>query len=133
MGPGTGLGDRPMKSVFAKLTALQLIGGLIGIALLYLLVDNELSRRMNEGFVTHGQVVAQSLARSVEPALVGHDLTSVQSNLDSILASPNVEWACVTTPDGEVIAHTLVPRFPESISIAELSSHKDGKDITIPG
>lgn len=122
-----------MKSVFAKLTMLQLVEGLIGIAILYWLVDAELSQRMNEGFVTHGQVVAQSLAKAVEPALVGRDLTSVQSNLDAMLASPNVEWACVTAPGGEVIAHTLVPRFPESISIAELSSHKDGVDITMPG
>jgi two-component system, sensor histidine kinase and response regulator len=122
-----------MKSVFAKLTMLQLVGGLIGIAILYWLVDAELSQRMNEGFVTHGQVVAQSLAKTVEPALVGRDLTSVQSNLDAMLASPNVEWACVTAPGGEVLAHTLVPRFPESISIAELSSHKDGVDITMPG
>ncbi|HJX84369.1 MAG TPA: PAS domain S-box protein, partial [Candidatus Angelobacter sp.] len=122
-----------MKSVFAKLTALQLVGGLIGIAILYVLVDTQLSQRMNEGFVTHGQVVAQSLAKSVESALVGHDLTSVQSNLDAILASPNVEWACVTAPDGEVLAHTMVPSFPESISIAALSSHKDGADIAMPG
>ena len=117
-----------MKSVFAKLTVLQLVGGLIGIAVLYWIIDTRFSQKMTETYGIHGQVVAQSLAKAVEPALVSHDLTSVQSNLDAILASPNVEWACVTAPGGEVIAHTLVPQFPESISIAQLSSHKDGQD-----
>jgi two-component system sensor histidine kinase/response regulator len=122
-----------MKSVFVKLAILQLVGGLVGIAILYSIMDSEISQRMNESYVTHGQVVAQSLAKSVEPALVGHDLTSVQSNLDAILASPNVEWACVTAPDGEIVAHTLVPTFPKSISMAQISSHKDGQAITMPG
>jgi two-component system sensor histidine kinase/response regulator len=122
-----------MKSVFAKLAILQLVGGLLGIAILYSIMDSEISQRMYESYVTHGQVVAQSLAKAVEPALVSHDLTSVQSNLDAILASPNVEWACVTAPDGEIVAHTLVPTFPESISMAQISSHKDGQPITMPG
>src|SRR6202521_2670949 len=133
MGLGMGHRNRPMKSIFAKLTVLQLVGGLLGIAILYLILDTRFSKRMSETYATHGQEVAQLLAKAVEPALVSHDLTSVQSNLDAILASPNVEWACVTAPDGEVLAHTLVPRFPESISIAEISSHKDGDAITMPG
>jgi two-component system, sensor histidine kinase and response regulator len=53
--------------------------------------------------------------------------------LDAILTSPDIEWACVTAPDGKILAHTLVPRFPESISIAKLSSYKDGETITMPG
>jgi two-component system sensor histidine kinase/response regulator len=122
-----------MKSVFAKLAILQLAGGLLGVAILYVIIDTRFSQKMTETYATHGQVVAQSLAKAVEPALVGHDLTSVQSNLDAILASPGVEWACVTAPDGEVLAHTLVPRFPESISIAKLSSDKDGQAIIMPG
>jgi PAS domain S-box-containing protein len=122
-----------MKSVFTKLAVSQLVVGLLGLTILYLIIDFRFCQRMNETYAIHGQVVAQSLAKAVEPALVSRDLTSVQSTLDAILASPDVEWACVTAPDGEVLAHTLVPRFPESISIAQLSSHKDGETITMPG
>jgi PAS domain S-box-containing protein len=122
-----------MKSVFAKLALLQLAGGLLGISILYLLMDSQLSRGMNENYVTHGQVVAQTLAKAVEPGLINHDLTSVQSSLDAMLTSPNVEWVCVTAPDGQILAHTLVPRFPEALSIAEISNQKHGAVITMPG
>jgi two-component system, sensor histidine kinase and response regulator len=122
-----------MKSVFTKLALSQLIVGALGLSILYLMIDLRFSQRMNQTYAIHGQVVAQSLAKTVEPALVSRDLTSVQSTLDGILTSPDVEWACVTAPNGEILAHTLVPRFPESISIAKLSSHKDGETIAMPG
>ena len=122
-----------MKGVFAKLAVLQLIGGVFGVAVLYFIMDIQLSRRMNESYVSHGKVVAQSLAKAVEPALVGGDLTTVQSSLDAILASPDVEWACVTSNDGEILAHTLVPQFPASISVGKIPSDNDGELITMPG
>ncbi|HXO39361.1 MAG TPA: PAS domain S-box protein, partial [Candidatus Acidoferrum sp.] len=122
-----------MKSVFTKLAVSQFIVGLLGLTILYLIIDFRFSQRISETYAIHGQVVAQLLSKAVEPALVSRDLTLTQSSLDGILASPNVEWACVTAPDGEILAHTLVPGFPESISIAKLSSHKDGETITMPG
>src|ERR1700686_789078 len=133
MGTGAGHRSNAMKSVFAKLAILQLAGGLLGVAILYLIIDNRFSQRMTETYAIHGQVVTQSLAKSVETELVSHDLTSVQSNLDAILAIPNVEWAYVTAPDGEVLAHTFVPRFPEFLSTAKISSRKEGETITMSG
>src|SRR5579872_6508355 len=108
-----------MKSVFTKLTALQVIGGVLGMAILYVVMDRQLSRQMTDNYVTYGQVVAESLAKAIEPALVNRDLTSVQSALDTVLASPSVEWAYVSAPEGEVLAHTFVPQFPDSLSAAE--------------
>ncbi|HXA85282.1 MAG TPA: HAMP domain-containing protein, partial [Candidatus Dormibacteraeota bacterium] len=122
-----------MKSVFTKLAVSQFIVGLLGLTILYLIIDFRFSQRISETYAIHGQVVAQLLSKAVEPALVSRDLTLIQSSLDGILSSPNVEWACVTAPDGEILAHTLVPSFPESISIASLSSHKDGETIAMPG
>ena len=121
-----------MRTVFAKLTLLQLSGGALGIAVLYLVMDAQFTRNMNQNYVRHGQVVAQSLARAVEPGLVNHDLTSVQSSLDAMLTSPDVEWIAVTGPDGEVLAHTLVPSFPPSIAMSEISRQKDGAIVTMP-
>src|SRR5450432_1654219 len=121
-----------MKSVFAKLALLQLLGGLFGIAILYFLMDSQLSQGMNESYMTHAQVVTQSLAKAVEAGLVGHDLTSVQSILDAMLSSPGVEWICVTAPDGQILAHTLVPDFPASIPISMLSGQREGALVKMP-
>ncbi|MGH9644825.1 MAG: hypothetical protein ACRD3Q_20675, partial [Terriglobales bacterium] len=104
-----------MKSIARKLTSLQLVCAVIVVALLFTLMNRELSRRMTESFMTHGEVVAAALAKSVEPALVSHDLTSVQSALDASLTIPNVEWAYVAALDGRVLADTFAPKFPDAL------------------
>jgi signal transduction histidine kinase/DNA-binding response OmpR family regulator len=104
-----------MKTISGKLTALQLLCALMVVAILYTVIDNQLSKRMTDNFVSHGEVVAQALAKSVEPSLVNHDLTSVQSSLDAVLTVPQVAWAYVAAPDGQVLAHTFVPKFPEEL------------------
>jgi hypothetical protein len=86
-----------------------------GDSVLYALMDRQLTRRMTANFISHGEVVAEALAKSVEPALVGRDLTSVQSALDGVLSIANVQWAFVTGPDGRVLAHTFVPKFPDAL------------------
>jgi signal transduction histidine kinase/CheY-like chemotaxis protein/HAMP domain-containing protein len=121
-----------MKSISAKLLALQLVSALVVIAVLYALMDRQLTRRMTANFMSHGEVVAEALAKSVEPALVGRDLTSVQSALDAVLSIANVQWAFVTGPDGRVLAHTFVPKFPDALK----NRPRDPLDhfaITLPG
>ncbi len=105
-----------MRSLFAKLTAVQAICAVGAVVALYALMDKPLTRRMSEEFVSHGQVVAGALAQSVEPALVNRDATALQSALDGVLRVPHVEWAYVTSASGEVLAHTFVPRPPEWLS-----------------
>lgn len=70
---------------------------------------------MTADFVKHAEVVAASVARSVERALVEKDLTTVQSVLDAVLSVPDVEWAFVRDPNGQVLAHTFAPRFPAAL------------------
>jgi signal transduction histidine kinase/DNA-binding response OmpR family regulator len=121
-----------MKSISAKLLALQLVSAVLVIAVLYALMNRQLTQRMTANFISHGEVVAEALAKSVEPALVGRDLTSVQSALDAVLSIPNVQWAFVTAPDGRVLAHTFVPKFPDVLKnrTAGLNDHSA---ITLPG
>ena len=73
-----------MKSISRKLTTLQLVCAVLVVALLYTLMNRQLSQRMTENFMAHGDVVAVALAKSVEPSLVNRDLTSVQSALDAV-------------------------------------------------
>ena len=66
--------------------------------------------------MVHGDSVSATLAKSVEPALINGDLTSVQSALDGTLAAPDVGWVYVTAPDGRVLAHTFIPKFPDALA-----------------
>lgn len=104
-----------MKRVSAKLITLQLTSAVLVVAVLYGLMDRQLSSRMTTDFQARGEIVAEALAKSVEPAMVDRDLTSVQSSLDAVLTIPNVEWAFVAGPDGRVLAHTFVPKFPDAL------------------
>ena len=114
-----------MKRISAKFLALQLGCAAIVVVLLYALMDYELSRRLTENFMAHGDFVAEALAKSAEPALVNRDLTSVQSAMDAVLTTPNVAWAFVAAPDGQVLAHTFVPSFPARLEnqIPSLQDH----------
>jgi hypothetical protein len=58
----------------------QLDCAVLVVVVLYSLMDRQLSRRMTENFMARGDVVAEALAKSVEPPLISHDLTSVQSS-----------------------------------------------------
>ncbi len=120
-----------MRSISAKLLALQLAGGVLVVATLYALLHRQALTGLTSEFTQHAEVVASSLARSVEPALVERDPTTVQSELDAVLSVPDVAWAFVTGPDGQVLAHTFVPKVP-----AELKgwTRPDGPpETTIPG
>jgi signal transduction histidine kinase/CheY-like chemotaxis protein len=121
-----------MKSISRKLTTLQLVCAVLVVVVLYTLMNRQLSQRLTENFMAHGDVVAAALAKSVEPALVSRDLTSVQSALDATLSIPDVEWAYVTAPDGHVLAHTFVPKFPDTLS-DQTPSLKDRSLITLAG
>ncbi len=104
-----------MKTVSAKLTALNLACAVLVVGVLYVLMNRELTSILNDRFINQGQTVAAAMAKSVEPFLVNHDLTSIQSALDQVLAIQDVEWAYVMAPDGQVLAHTFVPKFPDSL------------------
>src|SRR5437667_249838 len=107
-----------MKSISAKLTILNLVCALLAVAVLYVLMDRQLTKVMNDRFVNQGQTVAGAMAKSAEPFLVTHDLTSIQSAVDQVLAIEDVEWAYVLAPDGHVVAHTFVPKFPDALKEA---------------
>ncbi|HXL22312.1 MAG TPA: response regulator [Candidatus Dormibacteraeota bacterium] len=104
-----------MRSISAKLMILQLVSAVLVVALMYVLVDRQLSHRMTANFQIRGEIVAEALAKSVEALLVSRDLTSAQSSLDAVLSIPNVEWAFVAGPDGRVLGHTFVPKFPDAL------------------
>src|SRR5690242_1031951 len=98
-----------MRTVSAKLTTLNLLCAAMVAAALFLLMDKQLTSILRQRFVGQGLTVATATAKSVEPYLIDHDSTSIQSAIDQVLAIPDVEWAYVADPGGHVLAHTFIP------------------------
>ena len=84
-----------MKSILGKLALLQVVAALVVSGLFYNLVDRGLMKQLTGRFVDHGSVVASQLAKSVQSAIIVHDLISVQSELDEVVQIPDVKWAYV--------------------------------------
>ena len=122
-----------MRSLFAKLTLVQVICAIGAVTTLYALMDNPLAKQMSEQFVSHGQEVAEALAQAAEPALVNRDSTALQGAVNQALRVPQLEWAYVTSADGKVLAHTFVPRFPSWIPLKRDSKKSEWSIVTEPG
>ena len=101
-----------MRSISWKFALLQLVCASLVVVILYASLDWQFSPRVTESFVAQCEVVTAGLAQSVEPSLVARDITSAQSAIDQVLSIPDVKWAYITAPNGEVLADTFVPGFP---------------------
>jgi two-component system sensor histidine kinase/response regulator len=121
-----------VRSISGKLALLQLVCALLVVVVLYWVLDKQLSVRMEANFAVKGDVIAAALAKSVEPALINRDITSVQSALDAVLNVPGVQWAYVEAPDGTVLAHTFVPQFPPKLKM-QLEGAADVTHISLTG
>jgi two-component system sensor histidine kinase/response regulator len=121
-----------VRSISGKLALLQLVCALLVVVVLYWVLDKQLSMRMEANFAANGDVIASALAKSVEPALINRDITSVQSALDAVLSVPGVQWAYIEAPDGTVLAHTFVPQFPPRLK-TRLDGTADVTHISLAG
>jgi two-component system, sensor histidine kinase and response regulator len=121
-----------VRNISGKLALLQLVCALLVVVVLYWVLDRQLSVRMQTDFAAHGEVIASALAKSVEPALIGRDITSVQSALDAVLSVPGVRWAYIEAPDGKVLAHTFVPQFPPKLKM-QMVGAADAAHISLSG
>jgi two-component system, sensor histidine kinase and response regulator len=111
MAAGTGV----MSSISSKFALLQLVCASLVAVILYVSMDRQLLPQLTGSFVTRSEVVTEGLAASVEPSLVSRDITSAQAAIDQVLSVPDVKWAYITAPNGEVLADTFVPQFPEEL------------------
>jgi PAS domain S-box-containing protein len=121
-----------MRSIARKLAILQLACALLVVVVLYWVLDRQLSVQMRANFAAHADVIASALAKSVEPALISRDITSVQSALDAVLSVPGVQWAFISAPDGSVLAHTFVPQFPPQLKM-QLQGTEEVTRISVAG
>ncbi len=104
-----------MKSILVQLMTLQLFCALVALVVLWKLSDRTFTETMSKGFLTNAETVGASLSKEMELPVANRDFTAVQSALDSALKLPNVEWAYVTSAQGEVVADTFVPVIPAGL------------------
>jgi two-component system sensor histidine kinase/response regulator len=121
-----------MRGISFKLAVLQLACAFLVAAVLYWVLDRQLSVQMRANFAAHADVITSALAKSVEPALISRDLTSGQSSLDAVLRVAGVQWAYISAPDGHVLAHTFVPQFPPKLK-TQLEAAADVTSISLEG
>jgi signal transduction histidine kinase len=122
-----------IKRLFVKLVLLQLLCAVLVVVTLQALVEHYFRERMYAEFVSHGEVFAKALAKSVEISLIARDVASVQSALDQALKLPNVSWAYVIARDGQVSAHTFVPEFPAFLTNLDGINSGSRSDLDMPG
>ena len=121
-----------MSRISSKFALLQLVCASLVAVILYASVDRQLLPQLTESFVTRSEVVTEGLAASVESSLVARDITSAQAAIDQVLSVPDVKWAYITAPNGEVLADTFVPQFPDQLK-RNLSTVNDYAWIRLAG
>jgi two-component system sensor histidine kinase/response regulator len=121
-----------MNSISWKFGLLQLACASFVVVVLYLSLDRQLLPRARQGFEAQCEVVTEGLAKAVESSLVARDITSAQAAIDQVLSIPDVKWAYVTAPNGEVLADTFVPEFPDALA-RRVSAVKDSAWIHLDG
>ncbi len=114
-----------MNSISWKFALLQLVCAFLVVLILYFCMDWQLLPRVKESFVSQCEVVTAGLAQAVESPLVARDIASAQVAVDQVLRVRDVKWAYITAPDGEVLAHTFVPQFPDELArqVSVVSDH----------
>jgi two-component system, sensor histidine kinase and response regulator len=105
-----------MNSISWKFALLQLVCALLVVVILYFSMDWQFLPRVKDSFVAQCEVVTAGLAQSVESPLIARDITSAQVAIDQVLRVRDVKWAYITAPNGEVLAHTFVPQFPDELA-----------------
>jgi two-component system, sensor histidine kinase and response regulator len=105
-----------MSSISRKFALLQLGCACFVVVIFYVSMDRQLLPLVREGFVAKCEIVTAGLAKSVESSLVARDIVSAQAAIDQVLSTRDVEWAYITGPNGEVLADTFVPQFPDHLA-----------------
>jgi len=118
-----------LKTIFFQLVLLQVVSALITASVLWTLSERSFTESLSNGFMTNGQTIAATVARSVELPMANRDIGAIQAALVGCLKVPDVEWAYVTSPDGQDLADTFA-KFPDYLK--HLGPNKPVREIRVP-
>ena len=129
-----------MKSILAKIALLESVFMLMVGSLLCVLLERDIARGMHETFIGEGQSIAARVSQDVETVLAGHSPSALRALLVRESKVPHVEWLCLASPDGEVLAQTfgievprdlLASRTPGNVNWLDLSAQGEAKPVTV--
>lgn len=99
-----------MKNIWGKILAIQ--AGVLTLVLLVHLVSAILGQQSQEArFIAAGQMLAASVAQTCDGSPTHHG-DDAQASLDATQKTPGALWACITAPDGQILAHTRDAQIP---------------------
>ena len=122
-----------MTTLTRKLIASQVIAGLMAGALLFVLLQRQISRLMTQDFLNQGQTSARAMAAALEPMLRAKNTEGIERSLREGSAGAEADWAYVTDPNGAVVAHTFPGNFPFAVQITKRSSYAGVEQTSLPG
>ncbi len=122
-----------MATLTRKLIVSQVITGLVAGALLFLLLQRQISRLMTQDFLDQGRISARALAAALSPKIAAHDAAGTQSALEDGMAAAEADWAYLTDSSGAVRADTFQGKMPESVRLPLPSAYAGVEQVTLPG
>ncbi len=111
-------GVKPEKVQFSLLYK---VNGVVFLCLLIfgilsgIVIQMKMNDALRHEYISKGESIAQGFATSSVELLIDRDAASIQSFLDDYIEIRGVAYVYILNQDGEVIAHTFVPSFPEKI------------------
>jgi signal transduction histidine kinase/DNA-binding response OmpR family regulator len=122
-----------MKSILAKIALLESVFMLLVGSLLCVLLERDFAQGLHEDFIGEGQSIAVRVSKDVEQALTRRSPSAVQTALVEESKDPNVEWAYLASPDGEVVAHTFGQEFPRDLLSSRTTGSGNWFDLPAQG
>ena len=122
-----------MTTLTRKLIASQVIAGLMAGALLFVLLQRQISRLMTQEFLNQGRNSARAMASVLGPKLRAKDTEAIARSLQEGSTAAEADWAYVTDPNGAVLAHTFPGNFPFAAQMTKPSAYTGVDQTTLPG
>lgn len=86
-----------------------------------------LRERLTAQYEARATAIARAIASSTAEIFLQRDAATIQSIIDQFVESQGVGYVAVTSADGEIVAHTLVPRVPDEVRAVIASVHRQGE------
>ncbi len=104
-----------MKSILSKLAIFQLLFMLLLGSVLYVLLERDIAGGLQKKFIGAGQASTARASAQVELALSDDPHAAVGPVLLRQLKLRKLEWACLLSPSGELLAHTFGRELPPEL------------------
>jgi PAS domain S-box-containing protein len=121
-----------MASLTRKLIVSQMVTGLVAGALLFLLLQHQISRLITQDFLDQGRISARAMVAALAPRISAHDAAGMQAALENGVAAAEADWAYLSNSSGAVLADTFQGKVPDSVRLPQPSPYVGVEQVTLP-